>query len=88
MAEYISKARIDAESRSIVVRVLRDDVQIAQWRVEVNPDWDPSTILAEAERRIQNFVDADANLVDRQNAAELANTLVGSLDNRVWLSEA
>lgn len=79
---YTSKAQVDGTN--IVVAVFRDGKQIATWRVEINPDWNASAVLEAAERRIENFVNADADRIENQTREELAQTIVDTLNDRVW----
>lgn len=80
---YESRAKII--DGKIEIRLFLDGEQLSMWEIKDIPEsWDASVALAETEQRIQQYINAHADVVDRKNRAALAQALVDSLDRRVW----
>ena len=90
MAEYKTVARTIADETGvgIEVSILRDDERVATFAARYPAGADDAIILAEIERRIQGFVDADSNAIDQANLTARAEAVAGALTDRIWPSGA
>lgn len=74
----------DANNVFLEIRILRDGQDVAMFAGRFPKGINDSVILAEVEKRVRGFVDADSDRIAKEELATRADAIAAALDDRLW----
>lgn len=74
----------DANNVFLKIDVLRDGIEVASFAGKFPKAVADSVILTQIEKRVQGFVDADSDRIEKELLQERADAIAAALDDRIW----
>ena len=88
MPEYTTQATAsepdDANNVFLEIEVLRDGKGVATFKGKFPKAIADSVIVAQIEKRVQGFVDADSDRIEKELLQQRADAIAAAFDDRLW----